>query len=127
MNIITAALVSLSALWSIMEVNSLQCYSCTNVGNNTECNQLPKVTCDSSSSYCFTQVEKLVNSVKITKRCSQSNECNSGNYNVGLASKHTSCCSGDLCNVFANGKTSLTYNTFVIMAAFLVLCMFKNV
>ncbi|XP_077113554.1 prostate stem cell antigen-like [Ranitomeya variabilis] len=126
MNIVTAALVSVSALWSVLEVHSLQCYSCTNMKNNTECNQLPTVTCNSSS-FCFTQVEKIfVNNQKITKRCAQSSECNSGNYSVWLASRHTSCCTGNLCNEFANGKTNVTCNTFLVMAAVLAL-IFKNI
>ncbi|XP_069804226.1 prostate stem cell antigen-like isoform X2 [Dendropsophus ebraccatus] len=109
-------------------VNSLQCYSCTDMRNNTECNQLPTVTCNSTSSYCFTQVEKvLVNYLKITKRCGHSTECNSGNYNVWIASKHTSCCIGNLCNEFANGKTNVTYNVFLILAAVLALSIFKNI
>ncbi|KAM4015604.1 prostate stem cell antigen-like [Anomaloglossus baeobatrachus] len=126
MNIVTAALVSVSALWSVLEVDSLQCYSCTEMKNNTECNQLPTVTCNSSS-YCFTQVEKLmINNLKITKRCAQSSECNSGNYNVWLASKQTSCCTGNLCNEFANGKTTVTCNAFLVLAAVLAL-IFKNI
>ncbi|XP_073441738.1 lymphocyte antigen 6E-like [Dendrobates tinctorius] len=126
MNIVTAALVSVSALWSVLVVHSLQCYSCTDMKNNTECNQLPTVTCNSSS-FCFTQVEKIfVNNQKITKRCAQSSECNSGNYNVWVASKHTSCCTGNLCNEFANGKTNLTCNAFLVMAAVLALIV-KNI
>lgn len=77
---------------------------------------------------CLNQVFSFcsVNNLKITKRCAQSTECNSGNYNVWLASKHTSCCTGDLCNAFANGKTNVTYNAFLIVAAVLALCFFKN-
>ncbi|XP_075694886.1 prostate stem cell antigen-like [Rhinoderma darwinii] len=127
MNIATVALISVSALWSILEVNSLQCYSCSEMKNNTECNHLPIVTCNSSS-YCLTQVEKiLVRNLKITKRCALSPECNSADYNVWLASKHTSCCTGDLCNEYANGQTNITYNTLLIVAAFLALCIFKNI
>ncbi|CAN2389991.1 hypothetical protein PRIEUP_LOCUS27 [Pristimantis euphronides] len=128
MNIVTAALISVSALWAILEVNALQCYSCTNMSNNTECNQQPPVTCNSTSTYCFTQVEKLMTqNMKITKRCAESSECNSHDYNVGVASKHTSCCSADLCNKIGSGKNGVTSNAFLILAAFLALCIFKNI
>ncbi|XP_071969342.1 lymphocyte antigen 6E-like [Engystomops pustulosus] len=130
MNIITAALIAISVLWGILEVNSLQCYSCTDMKNNTECNQLPPVTCSSSSNstYCFTHVEKTyMNDVKITKRCAQGNECGKGDFSMWVASKHTSCCSKDLCNEIGSGKTNLTYNSFLIIAAFLALCTSKNI
>ncbi|KAM3923661.1 ly6/PLAUR domain-containing protein 6-like [Leptodactylus fuscus] len=128
MNIAVAALLSICTLWSVQGVDSLQCYSCKEMKSDTECNQLPVVTCNSSS-ICFTQVEKMITqNLKITKRCAEVKECNATNYNMGLASRHTSCCSKNLCNVDSDsGTTNVTYNAFLLAAAFLALCVFKNI
>ncbi|XP_077314277.1 lymphocyte antigen 6E-like [Lithobates pipiens] len=126
MNFFAVGLFSLSAMLTISGVASLYCYSCTDVKNNTLCNQQPAVICNSSS-LCFTQIDKAVlHNVKITKKCVHERECNPTNYNVLVASKHTSCCSGDFCNEYANGKTNVTCNIFLIMAAVLVLGIFKK-
>ncbi|XP_066463049.1 lymphocyte antigen 6E-like [Eleutherodactylus coqui] len=128
MNIIPAALIAVSALCGILGVDALRCYSCIDKSNNTECNQQPAVTCDASTTYCYTEVEKLITQKwKINKRCAQMNECNKESYNVLFMSKHTSCCSGDLCNEIANGTTNVKYNAFLILAAVLALSIFKNI
>ncbi|KAM5141479.1 lymphocyte antigen 6E-like [Mantella aurantiaca] len=123
----TVGFITLSAVLAISGVESLHCYSCNEMKNNTQCNLQPSVIC-SNTSLCFTQIDKAVlHDVKITKKCVQDSECNPTNYNVLVASKHTSCCSRDFCNEYANGKTNISCNIFLIVTAVLALGIFKHI